>query len=315
MFYFCELIILLITFVNTSSYFSYHGQSDYRKLSVSSSRLPKFFDIDMIEVYHLRSFPILLIETSAGSFETKTSGFEFTFVYFITKKQLCSQLKKNSNYLHIYIYCNDFDDKLLGLALRSTTTSEVLVIEYLPVNFSACFLPQIITNDKETNLIWDKRATIFYKLTIDTNYWEQSTFLSRINGIAYKIYVKWIENYINKNIIFSPHSICSNDNALSCFTIAETWDTFFSDSLQKFAELSIRINAVIPPRVIESRVISHMEPIEVIAVKVNDSYNTSHIDPYHAVNNSKSISNQVSYNTMIDYYNNLMSCMEGKLLI
>ena len=50
----------------------------------------------MIELYHLRSFPLLSIQSSAGSFHIQTSG----------------------------------------LALRSTNTPTLIVLEFKPVNFS-----------------------------------------------------------------------------------------------------------------------------------------------------------------------------------
>ena len=128
-------------------------------------------------------------------------------------------------------------------------------------------------------MLWDKRASVFYSIGIDVDYWQQSTYLSRINGVAYKMYLRWIEKYLTQNRVFTPQSICSSEEKLSCFTTAKTWESFLSDrymifflhfniswfpcSFHKFANLSVRINAVIPPRAKESRVISFVEPREI----------------------------------------------------
>jgi hypothetical protein len=154
-----------------------------------NSNIPKFTDTDMIELYHLRSFQKQLIHSSAGSFTIQTSG----------------------------------------IALRSTTTLETVVLEYKPLNFSACFLPELIFLNDETILQWDKRTEIFYSTEIDTKYWQQSTFLARINGVVYKRYIRWVESYIETNKYFTPQSICSKGEENSCFTFSETWETFLAD--------------------------------------------------------------------------------------
>jgi hypothetical protein len=154
------------------------------------SLMPKLMDTDMIELYHLRSFPLLLIESSAGQFSTTTTG----------------------------------------LALRSTSTQETIVLQYKPVNYSSCFLPILGSGKGENASIhWDKRAEVVYHNAIDITYWQQSTFLARINGVVYKNYIRWIEQYVVTNRHFSPQSICSSTSDLSCFTFAETWETFLAD--------------------------------------------------------------------------------------
>ncbi len=160
-----------------------------RKL-FDKSQMPKLTDTDMIELYHLRSFRLLLIETGAGTFSTKTSG----------------------------------------LAMRSTSTGEVIVLQYKPMNYSSCFLPALGSGKGENATVdWDKRAEVEHHNEIDTSYWQQSTFLARINGVVYKNYMRWIEAYVASNMQFSPQSICSTVNDLSCFTFAETWETFLAD--------------------------------------------------------------------------------------
>lgn len=157
-----------------------------RHVVADRSALPKLSDTDMIELYHLRSFPRLGITSQAGSFSVQTSG----------------------------------------IALRSTDTTALVVLEFEPMNYSACFLPVIGPN---STLLWDHRSVISYMTELDITYWQQSTFLARINGVVYANYVKWIEEYLKKHSTFIPASICSGSDALSCFTGAQTWDNFVAD--------------------------------------------------------------------------------------
>ncbi len=199
--------------------------------------LPKLPDTDVIEIYHLRSFPLQLIATSIGTFSAQTSG----------------------------------------LALRSQTTNSVIVLQYQPKNFGSCFLPKIRylpsydvnqsivsadrvnletmtkkkppvlqshsptlsptnTPDTATKIVleWNKDAEISYSTEIDTLYWQQSTFLARINGVVYKNYVLWIEDFILQNRLYSPQSICSSEYEFSCYTYSVTWDTFLEERLESF---------------------------------------------------------------------------------
>eukprot|EP01039_Chlorochromonas_danica_P003470 gene3470-3801_t len=191
--------------------------------------LPRLADTDSIELYHLRSFPAQLIDTAAGTFSTQTSG----------------------------------------LALRSTTTNQVIVLEYKPKSFSGCFLPIIESMEEGSySLYWDKRAELVYHDQLDTVYWQQSTFLAHINGIVYKNYVLWIERYMQTNRVFSPQSICSNEHDFSCYTYAETWETFLQESLKVFAAFSVRIHAIIPPRATELRMLSSNLPVIVEATNL-----------------------------------------------
>jgi hypothetical protein len=78
-------------------------------------------------------------------------------------------------------------------------------------------------------LEWNKEAEIVYYTDIDTLYWQQSTFLARINGVVYKNYVLWIEDFILRNRLYSPQSICSSEYEFSCYTYSVTWDTFLEE--------------------------------------------------------------------------------------
>jgi hypothetical protein len=146
--------------------------------------LPHFNDIEDIEVYHLRSFPSLLIDTYAGSFKTQTSG----------------------------------------LALR--TTNNVIILSYKPRNYTSCFLPYLTEG---SSLIWDKYAEIIFEDNVNVQFWQQSTFVTRINGVVYKKYLNFLQDYLDRNRYFAPQSICSNEFEYNCFFRASTWDTFVSD--------------------------------------------------------------------------------------
>ena len=202
------------------------------------SIMPKFTDTDMIELHHLRSFALLAAMSDAGSFKLQTSG----------------------------------------IALRSTETNSIIVLEFKPLNISSCFLP-IVTRtpknaqstqkadyarnvpessvgnnipdsntdskigsngdnsvgtdsifDKNSTLTWDKRSTVSYETSIDPKYWMQSTFLGIINGVVYRNYLNWVEDYLEKvpGKYFIPQSICSSAEEESCFTLPSTGDTFLA---------------------------------------------------------------------------------------
>ena len=182
--------------------------------------LPKFADSDVLEVYHLRSFPLQLVTTSIGTFSIQTSG----------------------------------------IALRSQSRIAPIVLQFRPRSFSTCFLPKIrlstiqsATNDStstqnfetvtnvdeidDQNLVleWNHEADITYSNEIDTHYWQQSTFLAHINGVVYKDYILWIEGFHSRNQLFSPQSICSDEYDELCFTHAMTWDTFLEQRYVIFA--------------------------------------------------------------------------------
>jgi hypothetical protein len=138
-------------------------------------------------------------------------------------------------------------------------------------------LPRQLTSVDDESIVvglsWDKQAEIIYHDNIDTSFWQQSTFLARINGIVFKNYVKWLEQYIQQHGVFRPQSICSNEFDIdACFVLADTWDTFLADSLQLFASLSVRINAIIPPRATELKIISGTEPLLVRMANISEQY-------------------------------------------
>lgn len=162
----------------------------------SKNSMPKVTDTDMIELHHLRSFPLLAVMSDAGSFKFQTSG----------------------------------------IALRSTETSTIIVLEFKPLNTSACFLPIVNRNINDdggqanSTLSWDKRSTVSYDTYINPKYWMQSTFLGIINGVVYRNYLNWVEDYLTKSPgkYFIPQSICSSAEEESCFTLPSTGDTFLA---------------------------------------------------------------------------------------
>ena len=177
---------------------------------VNHLRLPSMKYTDTLELYHLRSFPQLLIDMGeTGKFLTQTSG----------------------------------------LAIRNIVTNQVIVLEYHPMNYSACFMPIIhFDANNFSSIIWDKRAIVSYSPDINKQYWQQSTFLALINGVVYENYVQWIYYFLSKHPLFVPFAICSNEDDVSCFTSDLTWDTFVYESLLVFSSYAVEINAIIPPR-------------------------------------------------------------------
>ena len=158
--------------------------------------------------------------------------------------------------------------------MRSIGSDDFVVLEYRPVNYSAAFLPVIgpgysgksngygggsgygrAASDADSSsnnttptpyLAWDRRAVISYSSSVDTSYWQQSTFLGTINGVVFENYVKWLVAYQSRDSVFVPYSICSGSDELSCFTTSQTWETFLADSLQELSVLEVTITACLP---------------------------------------------------------------------
>ncbi len=128
------------------------------------SLIPKFGELDMLEVYHLRSFPLQNIVSTVG---------ECLITYHL-------------NYVNIHslVQLGTFGIQTSGLALRNVRSKELIVLEYKPMNWSCSFLPIITTNNNRTRLIWDKRAIISYTKSVSTLYWQQSTFLGTYANLS-----------------------------------------------------------------------------------------------------------------------------------
>lgn len=285
--------------------------SSGRRLSSSflTSNIPQFSNVDSIYVFHLRSFPLLLIETAHGTYSTQTSG----------------------------------------LALRSTQTNTIVIFEYKPLNYSTCFLPLIKTLPKSTSktLEWDKRAEIVYSDGIDATYWQHSTYLATINGVVYKNYISWMKDYISANSRMFPHSICSTTNQTDCYVDALSSETFLSDSFAQLASLSVDMHAVIAPRASELRFIAETVPVKLFTTPTTDDSTTTkpkksggkrrrrqlrlRSSPLHAAHQAVSAgsTNKDSSNVddwddnewhlyvpekdVVKYYENVTTCMQSKL--
>lgn len=237
-----------------------------------NTNLPRLEDTDMIELYHLRSFPLLSIQSTAGSFHIQTSG----------------------------------------LALRSTNSPTLIVLEFKPVNFSNAYLPLIVNNDDGTSnnktLIWDKRAMLSYMNEIDKTYWQQSTFLARVNGVVYENYVKWIHEYLDKDRYFVPQSICSSLDEKSCFTFSETWDSFVGDSLRAFAQNAVQMHAIISPRASDMQILSFSEPE---SFNIIDNFDHEDQSNSNRKTSTEESTIRMTENDIARYYAELMDCMQA----
>lgn len=182
-------------------------RSDERTRKLHTRVLPRFNGEDQIELFHLRSYPLQQIVSSVGSFLVQTSG----------------------------------------IALRSTIEKKLVVLEYRPANYTACFLPVIdLRPNNKSTLHWDKRSVLSYRTELDKKYWQQSTFLGHVNGVVYENYVKWVEEYISRDKIFVPQSICSSAEEISCFIRAETWETFLTDRYDSSPSASSLLSSLTP---------------------------------------------------------------------
>lgn len=157
--------------------------------------MPTLSDTDTLEIYHLRSFPHHLVDISAGQFSLETSG----------------------------------------LALRSSQTSALIILNYLPLNFSACFLPIIVSDEEEVRLYWDHSAAVFYHDHLDLKYWQQSTFLGTMNSVVYENFLLWVNDYSGAKKILTPYSICTSSEAISCYVQSFTWENFLSERFAVFS--------------------------------------------------------------------------------
>lgn len=167
--------------------------------------------------------------------------------------------------------------------------------------------------------------------------------------------MKWLSAYLQRHRLYTPQSICSDEHSTtSCYTAASTWETFLTDSLHLFATLSVRINAIIPPRATELRFLSTTDPYEIrfgnasrikvpIIVEVDDEEGSlvthqtddqiealklGNADGAYSGNinnifdgNKRSMQvmgqerNLMDYTAafeVVEYYSNIMVCMEGK---
>lgn len=159
-----------------------------RRSLLAYATIPKFPDTDIIELYHLRSFSLPLIESNNKKFTIETSG----------------------------------------IAFRSLASTQTVVLEFRPLNFSSCFLPILAVVNNKKRIQWNNEADVMFSTTIDTSYWQQSTYLAHMNGIAFKKYLVWVQEFIMESKYFVPQSLCTSAYKPSCYFFTRTWDTFLS---------------------------------------------------------------------------------------
>ena len=157
---------------------------------------------DLIELYHLESFSQKISISGAGSFSFQSTG----------------------------------------LALRSSNSETEIVLQFKPLNYSACFLPILGAN---LSLEWDKRAIIAYSNSLDFDYWQQSTFLGTLNGVVYANFINWVDEYAINHQNYFPYSVCVAPESSECFMTSHTSETFvvarfviiaLSDNISVFLE-------------------------------------------------------------------------------
>jgi hypothetical protein len=254
--------------------------------AMSLADLPLLDDVDSIELYHLQSKNEMIAHTSATTASSSSSSSGMNAAGSAQQETRGKGANEGGG---------SFSIRTSGLALRSTATNRLVVLEYRPVNYDACYLPQLGplpgsasasgggggsdtgtggsgTNpaDSSSSLIWDNRAFIEYTSSLDLSHWQQSTFLGTINGVVYSNYIAWLRNYIANTAanIFVPAAICSsissdpgpNSASAACFTFAHTWETFLWSSFDQFASMSVSMHAMLPPRSWEIQLLTHSEP-------------------------------------------------------
>lgn len=150
---------------------------------------PLFTEADIIELFHIESFPQTKVLSRAGTFNFQTSG----------------------------------------LALRSRLSSTLIVLQFEPVNYTACFLPVFDDSNNISQLLWDKRAKISYSTKLDIEFWQQSTYLGVLNGVIYANFMVYVSEYLDTHPAYIPQSICNAPESSECFITSQTSETFVVD--------------------------------------------------------------------------------------
>ena len=121
--------------------------------------------------------------------------------------------------------------QISGLAVRSSVSEKVVIVEYRPVDISACYLPVISGMGQTTDLRWDKRAVISLSRELNVTMWPISVYLARINSVVYWQFMLWVNSYTNAHPSFLPLSICMAGSTDDCPYLTQNWDTFIVDRL------------------------------------------------------------------------------------
>jgi hypothetical protein len=217
-----------------------------RSLGNDLSTLPRLEDTESIEIYHLKSISQMAIQSMIGSFSVSLSGVALRglssnniIILYYTPRNFSTCFLPSFSVSSEKTSLNPKDSKLrltrtkrklkedgytsllLNLPFRHSSPSNSLA--------SLSAVDEQHMNSTISSLLWDKTGEIMYSDEIDTNFWSQSTFLGRMNGVVYKKYMIWLdEEFLRFNAIVQPQAICSSEYELmnNCYTHSITWDTF-----------------------------------------------------------------------------------------
>ena len=118
--------------------------------------------------------------------------------------------------------------QMSGLAIRSSVSEKVVIIEYRPLDLSACYLPAIRRSRQTTDFKWEKKAMISLSRELNVTIWPKSVYLTRINSVVYWQFMMWVNGYVSSHPIFQPLSICLAGTD-DCPYLTQNWDTFITD--------------------------------------------------------------------------------------
>lgn len=218
--------------------------------------LPDFSSEDVLEVYHLRSARLPILTTAVGTFKAQSAG----------------------------------------LAIRNINGGETMVLQFTPANMTACYFPMIIAHDnavesskfqgtlRNTDLVWDKRSVIQYEDKIDLSYWQESTYLTDIDGRTWVDFITWLKGYILQNRVYNPQSICDSlfprDDS-TCFSYSQTWDSFVQHCFKHLAENAVKLTPINPPAASDLVLLSNTEPQRIDFDKLGNKSGRQEVTDYY----------------------------------
>lgn len=184
------------------------------------------------------------------------------------------------------LFSNNYHLIHTGIALRSIQSNKIIILEYHPINQTICFIPSISnTQGHQQKLIWNNKAFITISTSYNESYWFKSVYLARINGVVYRHYLDWVQEYIKLHPRFLPYSICLSPQ--NCPYPKQNWDTFVTDTFEKLSEFAVVINPI--TKLYES----------------NWIYLTQYV-PERILSSNEP--------TVIQYYSQMLSCLAGIFL-
>lgn len=119
--------------------------------------------------------------------------------------------------------------KRSALAVRSSSSEKVVVVEYRPVDMAKSFMPVVREMKLKMDIAWDKSAMVELSREINTTTWPESVYLARINSVVYWQYMEWVDAYVTHHPVFIPQSICMASDNSNCPYLTQNWDTFIAD--------------------------------------------------------------------------------------